>query len=438
MDGASVDADRDTSPGATGWAALDRNHKLLLALLGATSFFDGFDRGILTVALPQIRDSFDLDQGQMSLWVSILYVGALPALLLTRRADKVGRRKLLLISIVGYTISTGLTAFAPSIGWFVTFQFVARLFLNAEHALVFTLAAEELPAKARGFGFGFLSMNLALGVGLSAIVFGAGFEPAGISWRVMYLVGLPPLVLIGWLRRRIPESKRFEAARDGGELTGSWRAIFAPGHRRWLLLLCATAFLLELGTHASVFSQDFLQEDKGLSSTLASLMLVAAGLPGIPIMVWAGGLSDRLGRRVVGCALGVLGVVGAVGFFWLPGGVPVLLAFMALTLVGQMGAGPVLATYATELFPTALRGQAGSWAKVAAVGGQAGSLALGGILISLTGGLPGAATMLMIGPVIAIVIFAMHFPDTHGRELEDTAGGFPDIDGVAAELATPI
>ena len=97
----------------------------------------------------------------------------------------------------------------------------------------------------------------------------------------------------------------------------------------------------------------------------------------------------------------------------------------------------MLATYSTELFPTALRGQAGSWAKVAAVGGQAGSLALGGVLISVTGGLPGAATVLMLGPVIAIVVFAVSFPDTHGRELEETSG-FPDRDGVAAELATPI
>jgi len=431
----TVDDDQDAP---TGWAALDRSHRLLLLLLGATSFFDGFDRGILTVALPQIRESYGLDQGQMSLWISILYVGALPALLLTWKADTIGRRKMLLVSIVGYTIATGLTAAAPSIGWFVAFQFVARLFLNAEHALVFTLAAEELPARARGFGFGFLSMNLALGVGLSAILYGTVFEPADISWRVMYLVGLPPLVLIGWWRRRIPESKRFEAARDTGQLASHWRAIFGGGHRRWLLLLCATAFLLELGTHASVFTQDFLQEDRGLSATAASLMLVAAGLPGIPIMVWAGGLSDRLGRRIVGCGLAALGVVGAIGFFWLPGGVPVLLAFMALTLVGQMGAGPVLATYSTELFPTSMRSQAGSWAKVAAVGGQAGSLALGGILISLTGGLPGAATVLMLGPIVAIVVFAVAFPDTHGRELEETAGEFPDRAGVAAELATPI
>ena len=91
-------------------------------------------------------------------------------------------------------------------------------------------------------------------------------------------------------------------------------------------------------------------------------------------------------------------------------------------LAGQLGAGPVLATYATELFPTALRGQAGSWGRVAAVGGQAASFGLGGLFITLTGGLPGAATALMAGPLVAVVLFAFFFPDTHGRELEDITG----------------
>lgn len=46
----------DVAPAPSGWAALGRDHRMLLLLLGATSFFDGFDRGILTVALPQIRE----------------------------------------------------------------------------------------------------------------------------------------------------------------------------------------------------------------------------------------------------------------------------------------------------------------------------------------------------------------------------------------------
>ena len=86
------------------------------------------------------------------------------------------------------------------------------------------------------------------------------------------------------------------------------------------------------------------------------------------------------------------------------------------------GSFPVLNGYATELFPTALRGQATSWASVARVAGQVTSLGLGAALLAVTGGLPATATILGLGSVLAIVIYAVWFPDTHGRELEDIAG----------------
>lgn len=406
-----------------GWRSLGSEHKFLLFILGFTAFFDGFDRGIIQVALPQIRDTFDLDQSQMSVWLMFVYLGALPALFLTRAADKTGRKRLLVISIVGYMTATAVTALAPTIETFVAAQFVARLFLNAEHALVLTLAAEELPARARGFGFGYLAMQLALGFGTGSLVYGVVFEPAGIGWQWMYVLSLPPLLAIGWLRRRLPESRRFETARDQGQLAANWRQIFSGETKRWLLLLCATAFLLELATHAGVFTIDFLQEDRGLSATASNLMLVLAGLPGIPAMLVAGNLSDRYGRRVVGCSFAVVSGIGAVGFFWLPANILVLYLCMTVMLAGQLGAGPVLATYATELFPTGLRGQAGSWGRVAAVAGQAVSFGLGGVLITVTGGLPGAATILLAGPLLAVVLFAVFFPDTHGRELEELTDG---------------
>lgn len=421
-----------------GWGSLGREHRFLLLVLGFTAFFDGFDRGIIQVALPQIRDSFDLSQSQMSLWLMIVYVGALPALFVTRAADKIGRRQLLVFSIVGYMVATGATALAPTIETFVAAQFVARLFLNAEHALVLTLAAEELPARARGFGFGYLAMQLALGFGLGSLVYGGIFEPSGIGWQWMYVLSLPPLLLVGWLRRRLPESKRFEEARDSGQLASNWREILVGETKKWLVLLCATAFLLELATHAGVFTVDFLQEDRDLSSTAANLMLVLAGLPGIPVMIVAGNLSDRYGRRIVGCSFAVVSGIGALMFFWLPGGMPVLYVGMTIMLAGQLGAGPVLATYAAELFPTSLRGQAGSWGKVAAVAGQAASFGLGGVLIEVTGGLSGAASALMLGPFLAVILFATMFPDTHGRELEETSGPTIDLGTVVAgEIPAP-
>jgi putative MFS transporter len=234
-------------------------------------------------------------------------------------------------------------------------------------------------------------------------------------------VSLPPLLLVAFLRRRLPESRRFLAARDQGTLAQRWHAIFGPTVRRWLILVVITTFLTQLVQQASTFTIDFLQTDRGLSATAANFMLVFAGLPGIPIMVAAGALSDRYGRRQVGCAFALASVTGALGFFWLPGGIPVLLPCMSLTIVGQLGAWPVLQTYTSELFPTGLRSSASSWANVAGVIGRSGSLALAAPLLAITSQSV-TATVLGMGPLVAIVLFAVAFPDTHGRELEELSG----------------
>src|ERR1700712_4765408 len=96
-----------------GIRSLQPQHWFLLAVLGATSFFDGYDRGILTIALKQIRGDFGLSSAQASWYLAAIYLGALPALAITRQADRVGRRRLLMVSIVGYTIATAARAPAP-------------------------------------------------------------------------------------------------------------------------------------------------------------------------------------------------------------------------------------------------------------------------------------------------------------------------------------
>src|SRR5919106_5101493 len=133
-------------------AALDGHHWKLLGALGAASFFEGYDINIVIVALPQIRDTFGLSQAQASLWLSVLYLGALPAMLVSRWADRLGRRRLLLFTIWGYTLTTAITAVAPNIVAFALLQFIARAFLIAEVAIAWTLIAEELPARSRGLG----------------------------------------------------------------------------------------------------------------------------------------------------------------------------------------------------------------------------------------------------------------------------------------------
>ena len=273
-------------------------------------------------------------------------------------------------------------------------------------------------------------MNGALGTGVAAIVWGGFLEPNGVSWRWLYVISIPPLLFVAFLRRRLPESRRFVAARGQGKLARRWQAILGPTVRKWLILVVVTTFLTQLVQQASTFTIDFLETDRGLSATTANFMLVLAGLPGIPIMVAAGALSDRYGRRLVGCGFASASLLGAIGFFWLPGGVPVLLPCMSLTIIGQLGAWPVLQTYTSELFPTALRSSASSWANVAGVLGRSGSLAIAVPLLAVTSQSV-TATVLGIGPLIAIVLFAVAFPDTHGRELEEVSGDTLSMVGTA-------
>lgn len=110
----------------------------LLGLLAVASFFEGYDLNVVMVALPAIRHSFGLSQAQAADWIAVLFLGALPAVFIARRADRHGRRRLLLVSAAGYTAATVATALAPGIAAFGTCQLCARAFLAVEITLTWT------------------------------------------------------------------------------------------------------------------------------------------------------------------------------------------------------------------------------------------------------------------------------------------------------------
>ena len=401
--------------------SLDQNQWRLLTALGAASFFEGYDVNIVIVALPQIRETFHLTQGQASLWLSVLYLGALPAMLVSRRADRIGRRRLLLFTIWAYTLSTAVTALAPNIVVFALLQFLARAFLIAEVAIAWTLIAEELPARSRGFGFGVLAMLAALGVGAAAMLWGLVLAPLGASWRWLYVAAIPVLALVVRLRARLPESMRFEAARDQGRLAGTWAEIARPPHRARLLLACTALFLGELITHSQVFVVDFLQTQRGFSPSTANLMLIGAGGLAIPVLVYAGVLSDRFGRRTMAMLFLVVSAGGPVAFFLIARGPVALFVALAFMYVGTFGAWPTLGAYGSELFPTKLRALGSSAVGFAKVAGQFSSFVGAAMLIRALGSLPIAAVLLALGPLLAAVV-AYWLPETRGEELEAISG----------------
>ena len=404
---------------------LDKEHWFLLNVLGVADFFQGYDSFVVTAALPQIRHTFHLSQSTASLWFAIPILGAVPAVWFSRKADTHGRRRYLSVSIIGFTLFTAATSIAPTIGTFVALQFGAQLFLTVEGALAWTMVTEELPAGSRGFGFGWLAMLTSLGSGMASILYGGLFTPLHISWRWLYVVALPPLATLTLLRRRLPESRRFSTAQETGRLAAHWHDILKPPVRKWLLLICLTAMLGALATQAGVFTIDFLEKDRHIGATAANFILVGAGALAIPFLVGSGVLSDKYGRKLVGCSFGVVSVIGGLWFFLLARGPWMLFAALTLVLIGQFGSWPTLGAFGSELFPTAHRALAGAWSNVARVAGQSLSFALGALLISLTGELSITSVILGIGPFIALIIVWIMFPETKGRELEDITGEAP-------------
>ncbi len=400
----------------------------VLGLVIAAAVFNQYDRALLVLALPQIQAGLGISESELGVLGSWVRLGALPAVFVAAWADRVGRRRVLLGTILAYTLLTGLTAAAPNVWVFGIAQFLAHGCLAAEMLLSIVVVTEELGPRHRGWGVGALLALQGAGAGLAALLLPlAASSPEG--WRGLFLVGLGPLALLAWWRRRMPETERFEKVREAGLepeagiLLGSFLRL-ASGHRARLAAVLAAVFAVAAGSSAADFlSVKFLQSEHGWSASgLSALYLVggAAAICGGPL---AGRLSDRHGRRGSTVGFSVALVLVAWCFF---GGQGLALApLWALLVFVNLGTDVLLATYGAELFPTRLRATAlGVRMLVATLGGALG-LALESVVYGWTGSHSGAV-MLLAGLVLVAPLVILGFlPETAGRSLEDIA---PDRD----------
>ncbi len=251
--------------------ALTRRQWRVLGLVAAASFFDQYDLFLFSLALKQIQAALLIPEEQLGYLGSLVRFGALPAFLVALVADRIGRRRVLLGTIIAYTVLTGATAFAPNAETFVAFQFFARTFAVAELLLAVVVIAEEFDPEVRGWGIGALGAIQACGAGLAALLF-ALFGSIEGAWRGLYLFGLVPLVLLAWWRRTLPETAHFEARRHEMGDDYSVRAMLRPlrdlvrMYPGRFAAMAAVVFLLAVaGSAGGFFSAKYLQEAHGWS-----------------------------------------------------------------------------------------------------------------------------------------------------------------------------
>src|SRR5580700_8706748 len=113
-------------------------------IASTAGFFDQYDRALLSLALKQIQAGLKIAESHLGAVLSVIRLGYLLSLLVTPFADVFGRRRLLLYTVFGYTIFTGLIAIAPGERTFVAFEIIARAFAGAEAAIAMVIVAEEV------------------------------------------------------------------------------------------------------------------------------------------------------------------------------------------------------------------------------------------------------------------------------------------------------
>ena len=403
--------------------------KRLLNLLGLVSlalFFEQYDASLLSSALKYIAEDLGMAEADLGRNMGIIRLGALPSLLVLPLADRLGRRRIFLASVLGYSLTTCATAFMNSPAAFVAMQMACRSFMVAAAATSVVIITEEFPATHRGWAIGMMGALAACGHGFGAGVF-SSIEILPYGWRALYFFGLLPLALFPVLRRSIPETRRYQLYRAERDLHGDT----GGGTAGWLkpLLSLATGYpartlgvtlmaLLSALAAASVFQfyGYYILTNHGWGPGRLATMIILAGAVGVIGSVVAGRLADRVGRRAVASGFMFL-FPAAVWCFFRGEGWMLPVGWMMIVFM-WMACEVMLKAFATELFPTSYRGTAAGWAHFVQTIGWTGGLWLLGTSRETLGGMAAATSWLSLlarGGAVA----GLFLPETRHRELED-------------------
>src|SRR5690349_1276783 len=125
-------------------------------------------------------------------------------------ADYFGRKRIMLLSILAYSLTTGLSAIAWDWTSFAILRFIAGLGIGSEWVTGAAIVSEMWPNRMRGRGVGMMQCGFSLGFFLASFVWLLVSSLGADSWRYMYLIGVLPALSAFWIRRHIPESPVWE------------------------------------------------------------------------------------------------------------------------------------------------------------------------------------------------------------------------------------
>lgn len=279
----------------------EQRKTLIAAALGWA--LDAFDVMLYSMVIAHIMRDLGMTKGMAGLLNTLtLLASGLGGLLFGFIADRAGRKRALMLSVLTYSVFSFASGLATSVKMLAAFRFVLGLGMGGEWNTGATLVAETWPIELRAKALAIVQSSWALGFAAAALV--AGIMLRHFDWRTVFFVGLLPAAVTLWIRRSVPESPlwREHRARKAGGV--SFGEMFTSRYLRSTLVLLLVNFFGMFGWWGlftwipPYLSLPVDQGGRGFSVMNATGLLVFLNLAGMfPGYASFGWVAERFGRK---------------------------------------------------------------------------------------------------------------------------------------------
>lgn len=428
----------------------------LASLVAATSgMLFGFDIAVINGALLFLGRQFGLTEVQTEIAASALLIGCVfGASAAGWMSDRLGRRKVLMVSAVLFAVSSIGAALPRTLNEFIGARFVGGIAIGMASVLAPVYIAEVAPARIRGRLVSLNQMAIVTGILLAYFINWVLSFGGEESWRWMFAVAAVPSVLFLFALFFVPESPRWLVetgqpgtalevlARIGGrseayrqlddiqkviaEEIGTFADLWRPGMRRALLVGVGLAVLQQITGintvlfYGSVIFKQYAGTAQDSSAIGANLLIGLVNCVATLVAIFT---IDKLGRKILLLASAGLmalcqfGLAGAFGMNPPPG--PLVLTAMLVCVASfAIGLGPGVWVLMSEIFPTRIRGRAMG---IATVSLWIACVALTLTFLSLARALGPSGAFALYGGICVFTVWFVYrlTPETKGKTLEE-------------------
>ena len=270
---------------------------------------DSFDAMLYALVLAHVMRDLGMTKSTAGLLNSLtLLASGIGGVLFGFIADRVGRKRALMASILTYSVCSFASGLSTSVLMLATFRFILGLGMGGEWNTGATLVAETWPTELRAKAIAVVQSSWAIGYALAALVAGIVLHYA--TWRTVFFVGIAPAVVTLWIRRGVPESAMWEGQREhsamakASDAAASFALLFRRPYVRYTFALLFVNFF---GMFAwwglftwlpPYLSLPVEQGGRGFGVMGTTTLLVVLNLFGMfPGYASFGWVADHLGRR---------------------------------------------------------------------------------------------------------------------------------------------